>query len=176
MTGCATGWTRANGCVSGWRPEHRCPPYVGLSGKPPNRSMPEVVYLRLDTESELPQLSLGSFRALVMIESEVSALWQNTVSDWLVRSGCLQMMAWGIGCSSWDDSVDWANIEHFADGDIPEESFVLTSWHENQSLREVMHFCKHFADHPFAELRSTLLLHIAHEPREEEICSLYREA
>lgn len=138
--------------------------------------MPEVLYLRLDTESELPQLSQGRFRAVVMIESEVPALWQNTVSDWLVRSGCLQMMAWGLGCSSWDDSVDWANIEQFAYGDIPDESFVLTSWHENQSLQEVMHFCKHFADHPFVELGTTLLLHIAPEPREEEICSLYSDA
>ena len=139
-------------------------------------SISEVVYLCLNPESELPKLSLGSFRALVMIESEVSALWQNTVSDWLVRSGCLQMMAWGLGCSSWDDSVDWANISQFAHGDIPDESFVLTSWHEDQSLQEVMHFCKHFADHPFAELRSTLLSHIVYEPREEGICSLYSNA
>jgi len=139
-------------------------------------SISEVVYLCLNPESELPKLSLGSFRALVMIESEVSALWQNTVSNWLVRSGCLQMMAWGLGCSSWDDSVDWANISQFAHGDTPDESFVLTSWHEDQSLQEVMHFCKHFADHPFAELRSTLLLHIVYEPREEGICSLYSNA
>ena len=130
-------------------------------------SISEVVYLCLNPESELPKLSLGSFRALVMIESEVSTLWQHAVSDWLVRSGCLQMMAWGLGCSSWDDSVDWANISQFAHGDIPDESFVLTSWHEDQSLQEVMHFCKHFADHPFAELRSTLLSHIVYEPREE---------
>ncbi|KQW24510.1 hypothetical protein [Acidovorax sp. Root402] len=139
-------------------------------------STSEVVYLCLNPESELPQLSLGSFRAIVVIESEVSALWQNTVSDWLVRSGCLQMMSWGLGSSSWDDSVDWANISQFDHGDIPDESFVLTSWHEDQSLQEVMHFCKHFADHPFAELRSTLLLHIAHEPREEGICRLYSDA
>ncbi|WP_298213191.1 hypothetical protein [Acidovorax sp.] len=138
--------------------------------------MSDIAYLHLQTGTDLPTLSLERFRVLVMIESEVPALWQNAVSEWLVRSGCLYMMAWGPGCSSWDDSVDWANIEQFAYGEIPDESFVLTSWHDNQSLQEVMHFCKHFAEHPFAELRATLLLHIAPESREDEIRSLFNDA
>lgn len=137
---------------------------------------PEVVYLHLTPGSELPPLSLERFRVLVMIESEVTTVWQKAVSDWLVRSGCLYMMAWGLNCSSWDDSVDWANIEQFAFEEIPAESFVLTSWHENDSLEEVMHFCKHFAVHPSVALPTTLLLQISLEAQKEKVSLLHGSA
>lgn len=140
---------------------------------PSSKSLLEVAYLHLPPGAELPALALGSFRVLIVVESEVTAAWQNAVSDWLVRAGCLYMMAWGLDCSSWDDSVDWANIEQFAYEEIPWESFVLTSWHENDSLEEVMHLCKHFAVHPSVELSTTLLLQISAEAQDVKLARLY---
>lgn len=64
-------------------------------------------YLQLQANSEPPDISKHSpFRAVLILEKSVSNEWQQQVSQWLVSSGCLYMMAWGINCSSWDDSVD----------------------------------------------------------------------
>jgi hypothetical protein len=71
------------------------------------------------------------------------------------------MMAWGADCSSWDDSVDFANIEQFEYEEIPAQSFVMTTWHEKDSLEEVFWYAGFCADHPNADLKSTLIVHIS---------------
>ncbi|MBK6941551.1 MAG: hypothetical protein IPH13_15335 [Planctomycetes bacterium] len=70
------------------------------------------------------------------------------------------VVAWGVDCSSWDDSVDLANLERFDFGEIPDDRFVMTSWHEDVSLRDAMSFCKHAA-HSGVNSRHTLLVHIS---------------
>ena len=129
-----------------------------------------LLYVHLPSGSELPTLpSDQAFRAVLIVEAPVSVQWQDRVSKWLVDSGCLYMMAWGLGCRSWDDSVDWANIESFESGDIPEDRFVLTTWHEGQSLEEVFDFCKACAKHPVVPLPVVMLIHIAEQDRETEL-------
>lgn len=77
--------------------------------------MPEVpVYFHVQPGAALRNIGyLAPFRAVVIIEREVSVEWRTDVSNWLVHSGCLYMMAWGQDCSLWDDSVDWANMDYF---------------------------------------------------------------
>ncbi len=135
-------------------------------------------YVRLEPESlRLPSVEeLRPFRAVVIVEAVVSPSWQAAVSEWLVRSGCLYMMAWGRECSSWDDSVDAANLEEFEYRDIPEERFVMTTWHESDSLPEVFWFSKNSAFHPTVKLLSTLLLHVSSEARESEFRAAYASA
>ena len=71
-------------------------------------------YLQLRNNEVLPQIKTPHpFKCVVIIDASVSQEWQTKVSKWLVNSGCLYMMAWGNDCSSWDDSVDYANIEQF---------------------------------------------------------------
>jgi len=119
-------------------------------------------YLQVLPNSTLPEITnLCPFRAIVIIEEDVTVNWQTKVSEWLVSSGCLYMMAWGKNCSSWDDSVDYANLEEFDYGEIPKDKFVLTTWHENESLKEVFHFSKYSAFHLIVEIKNTLLLHIS---------------
>jgi len=110
-----------------------------------------------------------------VIEEKVTDDWREQVSRWLVASGCLYMMARGDECSRWDDSVDYANLEAFDYGDIPDERFVMTTWHERQSLAEVFWFAAHCAYHPTIEL-ATVILDIAAAPREAEIRTLYNDA
>lgn len=115
-------------------------------------------------------------RMVVVIEAEVSPGWQTLVSDWIARSGCLYMMAWGKGCSSWDDSVDMANIEAFNFDEIPEDKFIMTTWHEDEPLAEVFWYAKHNAFHPSVELENTVLLHISAEGRARELLGAYAGA
>jgi hypothetical protein len=112
---------------------------------------------------------------VVVLEGIYSVDWQNSVSRWLVDSGCLYMMAWGEGCSSWDDSVDWANIDEFPNG-IPDDQFVMTTWHEEESLDEVFWFAGHCANHGDVDLADTLILHVSPAARRDEMLARFRAA
>ncbi len=83
------------------------------------------------------------------------------------------MMAWGTDCSSWDDAVDIANLEQFDYGDIPEDQFVMTKWHDKQSLEDVLAFCKRSARHPTVELHHTILLHVAERSESKRLLNAY---
>ena len=136
-----------------------------------------VTYLRIQPEAALPAVSTRlPTRVVVVADSEVSPKWQAVVSTWLVQSGCLYMMAWGNNCSSWDDSVDMANLEEFKFGQIPEDRFVMTTWHTDEPLAEVFWFSKNNAFHPTVELEHTILLHIGVNDRGQELLASYAEA
>ena len=136
-------------------------------------------YLQINDKDNLPELiDFNPFTAVVLVEEEVTVDWQAKVSEWLVASGCLYMMAWGKECSSWDDSVDWANIEKFDFSDIPDEFFVMTTWHENESVEEVFWFAKNCTYHDYldTENHNALILHISSENKEKELVYLYENA
>jgi len=134
-------------------------------------------YLHLIPNGPLPDINCWRpFRAGVIIEAEVNPKWQETVSEWLVRSGCLYMVAWGVGCSSWDDSVDMASIEmhHFADP--PESEFVMTTWHANEPLSEAFFFLKNLAIHPVTDTPITVLVHISAHAKGAAMLAVYEGA
>ena len=134
-------------------------------------------YLQIKAESELPDISAFSpFRAVIVIDEIVTLEWQTQASTWLVKSGCLYMMAWGKECSTWDDSVDIANLEQFNYGEIPEDKFVMTTWHEDESLGEVFWFAKNNAFHPIVVIQNTLLLHISSKNKKAELLLEYARA
>ena len=127
-------------------------------------------YIQLQPGSALPDISdLNTFRSVVVIEESVTPEWQAQVSNWLVQSGGLFMMAWGKECSTWDNSVDFANLETFNFENIPDDKFVYTTWHEDEPLKEVFWFSKHSADHPEIEISSTLVLHISNQNKKTEL-------
>ncbi|MBX3308692.1 MAG: hypothetical protein KF751_21815 [Nitrospira sp.] len=139
--------------------------------------MPEtVVYLHVHPGGAFPEVfPQAPFRAVVIAEAEVDPEWQSVLSKWLVRSGCLYMVAWGKSGSSWDDAVDNANLEEFEFGEIPEGKFVMTTWHD-ESLSEAFGFAKNSAFHATVDLRSTMLVHISACNREEELLLEYANA
>ena len=131
-------------------------------------------YLRLSPGDLPPKLNdFKPFKAVLIIETDVEPDWQISVSRWLADSGCLYMMAWGKDCSSWDTSVDLANLEQSDYGEIPEDDFIMTTWHEDESLEEVLYFAKTTAHHPTVELPNVLFLHIGADERGEEISALF---
>lgn len=134
-------------------------------------------YLRLESGSDIPLYQLENpYKAIVVAETLVEPEWQSKVSRWLVDTGCLYMMAWGVNCSSWDDSVDVANIEAFNYKEIPGDKFVVTTWHSTEPLKEVFLFAKNSAKHPEVELANTLILHISSQDRGEEFRREYESA
>jgi len=136
-----------------------------------------VEYLYLKPNSPLPNIDRWKpFRAAVLIEAKVDEQWQANVSSWLVKSGCLYMVAWGIECSSWDDSVDFATLEKFNYGDIPEAEFVMTTWHENETLSDALFYLKNNAIHSVTDTPITAIVHISHTSKKHEVLSSYANA
>ena len=134
----------------------------------------QLLYIHLPAESPLPVLFPEPCRVVVLIEQHVSPEWQSLVSEWIVNQGCLYMMAWGIDCSTWDDSVDWALLNTWNFEDIPDDNFLITTWHENEPMNEAFIHCRLCAFHPTIELPKVAILDITGSPRETEILDRYR--
>jgi hypothetical protein len=133
-------------------------------------------YLHLPPGGGLPALQGAPFAAIVVIEADVTDLWRWEASRWLVDSGCRYMLAWGKDCGAWDDSVDEANEEAHAYDGIPDEAFVVTTWHDDEDLEEVFWFTKYRAAHPTLALDRAVIVHIADAPRELELRTAYERA
>ena len=131
-------------------------------------------YLHLPAGSPLPETISTPRRVIVLVEQDVSDEWQDAVSAWIVESGCLYMMAWGQDCVSWDDSVDHANLRKFGFQDMPDDHFVMTTWHENEPLHEVFFHARCCAFHPTISLPHLTILDIRERARESEILALHR--
>ena len=126
-------------------------------------------YIHLPPTSSLEQVSVMSpFAAIVAIDTKVTPEWRHKVSEWLVENGCLYMMAHGDECSLWDDSVDWANIEAYDFEDIPDDNLVMTTWHEDESLEEVLWFALTSVDF-YPLVKHMIILDISTSSREREI-------
>jgi hypothetical protein len=138
-----------------------------------------VHYLQLLPDRELPDISrLAPFKAVVVLNASYSLDWQDQVSKWLVSSGCLYTMASGPACTTWDDSVDYANMFEYPDFEIPDDKFVMTTWHDDESLEEVFWYAQFNANCSYndVELTSTLIVDISVEHREAEMLALFARA
>lgn len=134
-------------------------------------------YIQITQSSILPDISnLKPFRCVVVVEDEVSDLRQKEICLWLVKSGCLYVMAWGKNGGSWDTSVDLANLELFDYNEIPDENFVSTTWHDDEPLSEVFWFSKRLAFHRDVELEHTVVLHISPVNKYKEYSIEYKNA
>lgn len=131
-----------------------------------------LLYLHLAPDQTPPQLLHEPFRVIIVSEAEVTQEWCKRVTEWLLKSGCLYVVAWGTECEKWHDTVDWLNVEEF-DGNIPEDRFVMTTWHTDEPLSEAMWFAGQCAYHSTVELSNTLVLHIASQAREADLLETY---
>lgn len=130
-------------------------------------------YVHLRPGGSRPSAVPGPFRAVLIADQSVSADWRHEIAAWLVDNGCLYFMAWGIDCQAWHDSVDWAVLEDFDFGDIPDDRFVMTTWHDKEPLAEALWFAGNCATHPDVELDTTLLVHVAAEAASARIMETF---
>ena len=133
-------------------------------------------YLHLHPDQVPPGLTSGPFRAVIVSEVAVTQDWRNRIAGWLVNGGCLYVVAWGVECQEWHDTVDWTVLEAFDFGDVPDDKFVMTTWHDNEPLSDALWFAGHCALHPDIDLEETIILHIADEGRRDEMMAKYSES
>jgi hypothetical protein len=134
-------------------------------------------YVLLNESNPLPPLNIdGQWGAVIVAEMEFSQSRQNAVADWLYSAHCRYMAAWGIGCSSWDDALDWAEIDFHPDG-ASDDQFIMTTWHENEALDEVFWFIGTIANtYDDLPLSHILICHLADNDREVELLEQFAKA
>jgi hypothetical protein len=135
----------------------------------------DIQYLHLRPDQSPPSLAHVPFRAVIVAELSASPAWRERITEWLVASGCLYALAWGVDCEAWHDDVDHANLTEFDYGDIPDDRFVMTTWHSKQSLSDTFWDAGQCAFHPTVELERTIIVHVSDEPREAEILQTFNE-
>jgi hypothetical protein len=141
-------------------------------------SKTDLHYLHLHPGQALPSIATETLsRVVVVIDAEVSTDWQDAVSDWIIAYGCRYMMAWGLDCVSWDESVDVAVHRSLAFRETPDDRFVMTTWHANEPLEEALFYCEFCARFSYddVDLRHALILHIAPEAGEQLMRKSYAD-
>lgn len=73
-------------------------------------------------------------------DPDVSTEAQAAVAEQIVASGCRYVCCSGVACSSWHDAVDWAFLQTDPNYSPPDERFIMTTWHERESVSEVVWF------------------------------------
>lgn len=134
-----------------------------------------VEYIHLPAGSVLPPLEPSLRRVIVIVEQDVTRQWQDDVSEWIVDSGCLYIMAWGRDCSSWDDSVDWANLKRIDGAERADDNHVMTTWHADEPLSEVFLHCLMCAFHPTLDLHQVTILDVNEQERSSDIILAYNQ-
>ncbi len=122
--------------------------------------------------------TLNAFRCLIILARPVSDETRYSVSETLVKSGCLFAIAFGPQSTLWDDSIDHANLAQFDYGPVPAGSDVMTSWHDNESLEETLAFAKFCSTTAYdgRPLTTLLILDFSDHDRATEIKALYAGA
>ncbi len=67
-----------------------------------------------------------------------------------------------------------SNIKQFQFGEIPDDQFVMTTWHEKEPIQEVFWYAEHCAVHGSLELKQTYIVHIALQDRATELLDTFR--
>lgn len=133
-------------------------------------------YLHLPPGTTPPRRGAHPFRAVLIAEEATSQIWRDEVALWLVESECRYFIAWGMACEAWHDTVDWTVLEVFDFGEIPDDKFVMTTWHDKESLSEAFWFAGNAASHPSIELADTLIVHVAQAPHRIAILDIYNRS
>jgi hypothetical protein len=150
-------------------------PETGMHMREGPIDIPLPVYRHVDPDGALRTLAaLAPFRAVVVAEVPMTPAQQNRISDWLVAEGCLYAMAWGVAASSWDDAIDWANIAKFSGTAVPESGFVMTTWHDDETLSEVFDYAVRCASHPTEALDELIVVHVAVAADPQRIQAAFR--
>lgn len=71
-------------------------------------------------------------------QDDVTSDEMEKISDWIISSGCRYAVCAGVDCSQWHDAIDWAYIASDPNYSPPESQFIMTSWHTDETLEEIV--------------------------------------
>lgn len=100
-----------------------------------------IQYLQIERPYNFSSPFKGEeYAALIYIADEnISNEEQESLSNQIVTSGCRYAVCTGYNSSNWDNSIDMADIKRNG-GEVLDENLVLTTWHDNESLEDIVFF------------------------------------
>ena len=119
-------------------------------------------FLRLEPPYKTPVTGFGlPFVAIVVsCDASITLEQQANISAQLVEVDCRYMLAWGSNASSWDDSVDIAFINTDPNFNPPDDRHVMTTWHNDETLDDVVWFAlmnTNFDSHEFHDYLALMI-------------------
>ena len=133
-------------------------------------------YIFLQPEGDPPAFSTRPYRLILVSESETEEDWRAKICAHLVATRCLYFVSWGEQCETWHDDMDWALLDAHGYEDIPDDDFIMTTWHADDPMKSALNFGAMDAQHPDVELKATYIMHVAESADEERILSAFHEA
>lgn len=133
-----------------------------------------VHYLQVHPGLPEPELSIVEpFRVIVVAEIEVPNDWKYKISCWLLDTGCLYAVCWGIDCAGWEQQIDDASITYDQRNKTSGDHFLLTTSHAEETLADALWFAENCAFEEFLSLDYVLILHISIHDAESFMRSKY---
>lgn len=121
--------------------------------------MAEISFLNMLRDERFIAPAIGPY-VLLVISNDVSITKDDIdrFSSSIIESEVKCVLAWGKECSLWDDMIDWCVLEKY-DYKIPEDKNIVTTWHDDESLDDVIQFAITNADYIY-ECESLVILNI----------------
>lgn len=121
---------------------------------------------------DLPELPFaGEPFAVLLVNQErsIAVREQVKISGWLVRCGCKYAVCTGYDSSTWDDSIDMADVEISIAEPTKEQDVVMTTWHEDEQEQDVVCYFLEAGDYGDCSIAKYLVLFVG-----EDACSYGR--
>jgi len=104
----------------------------------------DLFFLALARPADLPRVELTSqhFACFIAWDSEpASAEEISSLVEPLINAGAAYFCTWGKGCQRVHDIVDEIDAYPYDTvGATDEDSVIMTTWHENESLEDALYF------------------------------------
>ena len=77
---------------------------------------------------------------ICIVDESVKEAERAKVSTEIVAAKCRDAVCWGYECSAWDTAIDWAYLETDKNFNLPDETFVMTTWHDDEPVEDAIDF------------------------------------
>jgi len=114
--------------------------------------------------TQVPEFGSAFVAIVVACDPTISPEQQANISAQLVARDCRYMLAWGFNATSWDTSVDIAFINTDPDFNPPDDRHVMTTWHDNETIDDVVWFALMNTNFDFHDFHDYLALMIGNAP------------
>lgn len=101
---------------------------------------------------------------LVICDPAVEATERQEFCNQLVRSGCRYVLCAGLDTETWHDSVDDAYMATDPDFNPPLETHIMTTWHDDEPLADVVDFMFDHAICDGSMLKRHLIAFVGDDP------------
>ena len=119
-------------------------------------------YIQLTINSEPPDISgCAPFKAILVIENQVSEQQKEQICEWLVNMGGLYIIICSSETQSWKNSIRQANLSQLDIKAMSPDNFVMISEHKDEQIRYVFWHAKKHAKHTHVNLINTVVVHVS---------------